>query len=75
MVTKFIRGCTYRHDTSGDLDILVVSVQYYDDKRTKLKVKWINKKTGKPVYFPGGHIDGTDRIEIQAHDYKYWSRL
>jgi hypothetical protein len=72
---KFHRGCTYRHNTSGDLDIYIVSVPYFDEARSKLKVIWVSKRTGKFVYFPGGRADGVSSIEIKADDYKYWTQL
>jgi hypothetical protein len=72
---KFHRGCIYRHNTSGDLDIYIVSVSYFDNSRSKLKVKWVSKTTGKLVYFPGGRTDGISNIEIKANDYKYWTQL
>jgi hypothetical protein len=75
MVKQFVRGGVYRHDTSGDLDIQVVQVPYFDDKRIKLKVKWLSKLTGQFVYFPEQQVSGTSNIEIQVSDLIYWSRL
>jgi hypothetical protein len=75
MVERFVRGAFYRHDTSGDLDIYVVSVPYFDEKRFKLKVQWISKTTGNLVHFPGQTISGTSDIEIKRSDLQYWSRL
>lgn len=70
---KFHRGVIYRHLTSGDLDIYVVSNPYYDDKRSKLKIRWVSKTTGKFVHFPGDRIDGTTNIEIRSEDYIHWT--
>jgi hypothetical protein len=75
MVKKFVRGATYRHDTSGDLDIYVVSVLYFNETKFKLKVFWVSKLTGKVVFFPGQHTNVTSNIEIQRSDLQYWSRL
>ena len=75
MVKRFVRGATYRHNTSGDLDIYVVSVSYFDDTRFKLKIHWVSKLTGKVVFFPGQQMNGTSNIEIQRSDLPYWSRL
>lgn len=74
-MTVFKRNCTYRHETSGDLDIHILSVSYYDEKRSILKIRWVSKASGKFVSFAGGRADGIAKIEIQSHDYKYWSRL
>jgi hypothetical protein len=71
----FKQGWVYRHNTSRDLDILVIKVRYKDSKRSKLLIKWISKFTGDVRYLPSGRMDGTDNIEIQAKDYKYWSQL
>lgn len=75
MVKSFVRGAFYRHDTFGDLDIYVVSVSYFDEKRFKLKVQWISKTTGNSVHFPGQTINATSNIEIKRSDLQYWSRL
>lgn len=72
---KFRRGYTYRHSTSGDLDIHIVSVSYYDDKRSKLKIRWVSKLSGKFVSFPGGRADGIANIEINSKDYEWWKRV
>jgi hypothetical protein len=71
----FKQGWVYRHNTSRDLDILIVKVRYRDLKRSKILIKWISKLTGDVKYLPSGRMDGTYNIEIQAKDYKYWSRL
>jgi hypothetical protein len=71
----FRRNCTYRHDTSGALDIHILSVSYYDENRSILKIRWVSKVSGKFVSFPGGRADGIAKIEIQSLDYKYWRRL
>jgi hypothetical protein len=68
----FRPGAIYSHDTAKDLDIFVVKVRYRDGKRSKLLIRWISKTNGKVQVFPGGRMDGTDNIEIQAEDYKYW---
>lgn len=68
----FRSGTTYSHDTAKDLDIFVVKVRYADTKRSKLLIRWINKHSGKVQIIPGGRMDGTFNIEIQAKDYKYW---
>jgi hypothetical protein len=75
MVNGFVRGATYRHDTSGDLDMRVVAVSYFDETRFKLKVHWVSKSTGTVVVFPGQQLNGTSNIEIQRSDLLYWSRL
>ena len=75
MITRFIRGCRYRHKTATDLDIEVVSVQFFNLEKSVLKIKWINKYNGKHVVFPGGRVDGTDRVEIASQHYTLWSLL
>lgn len=72
---KFRNGGTYRHITSGDLDILVIRVPYFDEKRSKLKIHWVDKRNGKIRHFPGGRADGIANIEIQSADYKNWVRV
>lgn len=72
---KFRRGCTYRHNTSGTLDIYVVAVSYYDNKRSRLKIRWISKSSGKIVSFPGDRADGITNIEINSKDYEYWKQI
>jgi len=74
-MNKFKSGYIYEHDTARDLDILIVRVRYSDEKRSKLLIKWISKTTGEVRIFPNGRMDGTDNIEIQANDYKYWKTI
>jgi hypothetical protein len=75
ITTRFKSGGTYRHITSQDLDILVIRVPYYDEKRSKLKIHWVDKRNGKIRHLPGGRADGKDSIEIKAVDYKNWMRI
>jgi hypothetical protein len=70
----FRPGNVYKHDTAKDLDIFVLKVRYRDEKRTKLLIHWIDKLTKNVRVFPGGKFDGTDTIEIQAKDYKWWKQ-
>lgn len=72
---KFRNGGTYRHITSQDLDILVIRVPYFDEKRTKLKIHWVSKTSGTIRHLPGGRADGQASIEIKAEDYKNWTRI
>lgn len=72
---KFKPGCTYRHDTAKDLDILVVKIRFSDEKRSKLLIRWIDKHSGNVRTFPSSRQDGTDSIEIQAKDYQYWNHV
>ncbi len=71
----FKSGCLYRHDTSQDLDIFVIKVRYADEKRAKLLIYWMDKRTGNIRVIPGGRIDGTDKVEIQAQDFQYWKKV
>jgi len=73
-MNKFLRGIIYRHDTSKDLDILVLKVRYQDEKRSKLLIKWISKVSGKVMVIPGGCMDGTDTITVNSKDYMYWKK-
>ena len=72
---RFIRGCTYRHMNSGDLDIFIVSVSYFDQTRSKLKIRWKYKKTGKFAHFAGDRYDGIHNIQINSEDYKFWKKI
>lgn len=72
---KFKQGCTYRHDTAKDLDIMVVKVRYANEKKSKLLIRWIDMRSGNVRNFPGGRTDGTDNVEIDAKDYQYWKRV
>lgn len=72
---KFRSGGTYRHITSQDLDILVIRVPYFDEKRSKLKIHWVSKTSGNIRHLPGGRADGQASIEIKAEDYKNWTRI
>jgi hypothetical protein len=74
-MSKFHRGCTYRHATSGDLDIYVISVPYFNESKSKLKIHWVDKRNGKIRSFPGDRVDGVTNIEIQATDYQHWSKV
>jgi hypothetical protein len=75
VTTRFKAGGTYRHLTSQDLDILVIRVPYYDEKRSKLKIHWVDKRSGAIRHFPGGRADGQASIEIKSEDYKNWMRV
>ena len=73
---KFRSGCTYRHDTAKDLDILVVKVRYADEKRSKLLIRWIGMQSGNVRDLPGtSRPDGVTTVEIRSTDYKYWKRV
>jgi hypothetical protein len=73
MNRKFFSGKRYVHDTAKDLAIEVVKVQFQDDKRSKLLIRWINIHSKNVVVFPGQRADGTARVEIQSKDYQYWN--
>jgi hypothetical protein len=75
MVNTFERTGIYRHSTSKDLDILVVSVTSFNDTFTRLRVKWVSKRDGKIVIFPEQQINGTSDIEIQNVDKVNWTKL
>jgi hypothetical protein len=70
---KFISGAIYRHLTTKDLDILVIKVRYFDEKRTKLLVKFLTKVGGKICDFKGN--GGRENITVECSQYKYWKRI
>lgn len=71
---RWISGCSYRHDTSKDLDIFVVKVLHQDEKRVKLLIRWVYKSNGNFADLPG-LTDGKDNITIAKTDYKYWNKI
>lgn len=69
----FKKNLIYRHITSKDLDIKVINVTHLNDRRVKLKIKWINQTNGNFIYLQDGSL--TDTIEIDISDFKYWKQV
>jgi len=61
------RGARYRHRNCLDIDIEVIKVMFRDSKRVKLKVQYINQRSGLSLGF------SPERVEIKKEDFKNWS--
>jgi len=68
----FTRGARYRHKNCLDIDIEILSVNYVDAKRTKMKIIYVNR------HWQGGDfvIDAkASSVEVRSSDYPLWSRI
>jgi len=64
---KFIAGRRYRHHDCLDIDIYVCHCSYRDDKRSKLKIHYINRS--------GHFIIVSDAVTIYSKDYYKWKLI
>lgn len=69
---KFYKQCRYRHLCAKDLDIEVVRIQYVDDKRAKLVIRYLHQRTGDVLWIG---LDGLERITIKADEFQYWNKV
>jgi hypothetical protein len=42
----FRSGKTYRHKSCLDMDMVVVKISHVDDRRTKMRVLYVNRRGG-----------------------------
>lgn len=64
-------GNTYKHIECTDAAILVLKVQYHDQKRVKVRVSWVNVVNPTNV-FPMGLVE---TIEIRREDLSKWKAI
>lgn len=63
----------YMHKNAMDVCIEVLKVQYQDDKRIKLKVRWWNLGyVGEPYTLFG---DSTDRLTLSKDNWLEWVNI
>lgn len=76
MARSFVLGGVYRHSFPGSTyDIQVARIQFEGPSYFKLKIRYLHKATGIPIYIGRGSDGRTDNVRIFKRDLPFWNRI